>query len=160
MSVRLVHWRPAHKPIPKGWRKARQRKNHHHRHSVLTEAERRPPKQTEAQLHVQVADYLRKALRSPDVWWTTIPAGGGGRIRGALLKRKGYMAGTPDILIVFHGMAYWIELKATKGGLSDVQIGQHGLIIRAGSVVATCRTMDEVHQALCQWGLPVKAKPT
>ena len=160
MTTRLVHWRPVHKPIPKGWRKARQRKNHHNRHSVLTEAKRRPPKQSETQLHVQVANYLRLALRSPDVWWTTIPAGGGGRIRGAQLKRKGYKKGTPDVLIIYRGMAHWIELKTFGGGLSIDQLGQHGLLLRAGCYVAIRRTVDEVHQILCQWGLPVEAKPT
>ena len=192
MTSRLVHWRPAHEPAPPGWRKARQRKSHHNRHSVLTEpelarADRRgrgatapssqdaarstPPGASasrkdrrgallEDQIHVQVADYLRLALRSPDVWWTTIPAGGGGKVRGALLKRKGYTKGTPDILIVFRGLSHWIEMKRPGEHLTADQEEQHRALRRAGSVTGVCWSVADVYSTICAWGLPVEAKPT
>ena len=191
MTSRIVHWRPAHEPAPPGWRKARQRKSHHSRWSVLTEPElarvdrrgrgatalssRGPARSTapgasasrkdrrgallERQIHVQVADYLRLALRSPDCWWTTIPAGGGGKVRGAQLKRKGYVAGTPDILIVFQGIAYWIELKRPGEHLSAEQERQHRALRAAGCLAGVGWSVADVYSTICAWGMPVEAKP-
>lgn len=75
---------------------------------------------SERAFHKTVAQYLNYALPK-DAWWTTIPAGGGGLIRGVHLKAMGYKAGTPDILIIWRGEVYWIELKADGGRLSRSQ---------------------------------------
>lgn len=50
----------------------------------------------EKALHAAVAQFLARALplRCP---WTTVPLGGGGKIRGAHLKAAGTRKGWPDI---------------------------------------------------------------
>lgn len=53
---------------------------------------------SEAALHKAVAEYLGWVIHPP-VFWTTFPAGGGGKVRGAQLKAMGLKAGVPDILI-------------------------------------------------------------
>lgn len=103
---------------------------------------------SEAALHRSVAEFLRAALRHPTVW-TTIPAGGGGKIRGAQLKAQGLQPGWPDILIIDRGPnVIGIELKAKTGTQSPAQ----KMIARAFADVQAwyilCRTVDEVERAL------------
>jgi hypothetical protein len=109
----------------------------------------------EFQLHEQVADYLSVALKPP-AWWSTFPAGGGGAIRGAMLKRVGLKTGVPDILIIVRGKAFWIELKSHRGTLSPEQLLAHPILVTAGCPVATCRTLAEVQLALEGWGVPTR----
>ena len=109
----------------------------------------------EAQLHKAAADYLDRIL-PPDAWCTTVPAGGGGLIRGALFKRLGYKAGTPDILITWDERAFFIELKAKQGRLSDDQRNQHEAIKRAGVPVEVCRSITEIGLALSRWQIPTR----
>ena len=97
----------------------------------------------EQALQQAVARYLDVALPD-DAWWTAIPAGGGGRLRGAILKGMGYKAGTPDILIVWQGRAYWIELKAPKGAVSKAQVATFERLRYAGATVDVCRSVHEV----------------
>ena len=107
----------------------------------------------ELMLHKAVAAYLNAVL--PTIaWYTTIPAGGGGLIRGANLKACGYKAGTPDICIVYAGMAYWIELKAKDGRVSDEQKDTITRISFAGSPAEVCRSIDDVRAVLAMWRIP------
>lgn len=115
---------------------------------------RRSPEES---LHRAVAEYLGHALPW-DAWWSTIPAGGGGRVRGAKLKAMGYRAGTPDLLIVWQGRAYWIELKAPKGRISEAQADCHIMLDHAGSEVLVARSVDEIETALRKWNVPLKAR--
>ena len=86
-------------------------------------------------------------------------AGGGGKIRGAQLKAKGYRAGTPDLHFTIRGRSYWIELKAPlKGRLSFAQIAAAASIERAGGVVVVAKSLDDVIWFLGQWGVSLKAR--
>lgn len=61
----------------------------------------KPPKgaKSEHSLHWHVNGLLEKHLALP-AWHTTFPAGGGGEMRGRILKSLGLKSGVPDILIV------------------------------------------------------------
>jgi hypothetical protein len=65
---------------------------------------------TEQQLHRACAEYLAWALKPPS-WWTTFPSGGGGAVRGKILRGLGLKPGVPDLEIVYCGIAHWVELK-------------------------------------------------
>ncbi len=110
----------------------------------------------EAALQRTVKRYLDVALPS-DCWWTTIPAGGGGKVRGAIIKGMGYKPGTPDIEIIWQGQAHFIELKAGKQPLSKVQDACHADLVAAGAHVAVCRSVAAVEGTLRGWGLPLRA---
>ncbi len=110
----------------------------------------------EEAFHKTVAQYLNWALE-PDTAWTTIPAGGGGKIRGAGLKAMGYRKGWPDIEIVHLGRVYFLELKTPKTGLSPDQKACHADLLTAGAYVAVCRRVEEVEGTLRGWGLPLRA---
>ena len=115
---------------------------------------RRHPEQ---QLQQAVARYLDVALPG-EVWWTTIPAGGGGKVRGAILKGLGYKAGTPDILIVYEGRAYWMELKAPDGVLSTAQMWCFKVLCNAGCWRPhIVRSLVDVERALDSWRIPHRA---
>lgn len=113
----------------------------------------------ERALHAQVAAFLRVALPE-EYCWTTFPAGGGGRVRGAQLKQAGLMAGWPDIQILSpYGQTTFIgiELKAKKGRLSDEQIACHDRIRKADGEVVVCRSVEDVEETLRERGFRLKA---
>lgn len=119
-------------------------------------------KNPEQQLQIQVARYLDLALRPPTIW-TAFPAGGGGKVRGALLKAMGLKAGWPDVIVmhrfrdtlwpVFLGM----ELKVGKGRQSPAQKDIAESFKAIGALYKVCRSLDDVEWALMDAGLPVFA---
>ena len=165
--TRMVKQHPVHEPIPAGWRKARQRKSLHQRFSVLIEPVKMTrPGPSEFALHCAVANFLnavllpeaRLASTESDVAWTTFPAGGGGKARGGKLKRLGLKAGWPDIQLVWRGRFYGIELKQAKGRLSTDQVSTHRKLCHAGAWIVTCRSIEEVGDALRAWGIPTRQR--
>jgi hypothetical protein len=112
----------------------------------------------EQSLQRAVATYLTRILVAP-TFFTAIGHGGGGRLRGAILKGTGLRAGVPDILIINRGRCLWIELKAGKGRLSPEQIAVHQWLVAAGASVTVCRSIDDVRECLDVWGVPtIEAK--
>lgn len=111
----------------------------------------------EDDLHIAVKQFLDAALPR-DAAWTTVEHGGQRRKREAgRLKTKGLRAGWPDIEIVWHGQAHFIELKAGRQQVSDVQDACHADLVTAGAHVAVCRSVEAVEGTLRGWGLPLRA---
>ena len=121
-------------------------------------------------LHRQAARLLETVLGS-DSWFAHIPMGAYRTpAEGGILKALGAKAGTPDLLIIHAGRAYWIELKAPpktlasgrpsqeKASLSQTQIETIAEIEAAGSPVAVCRSLVEIQAALTKWGVPMRGK--
>ena len=117
----------------------------------IVERVERVERETEADLHRAVADFLALALPE-NVVWTTFPAGGGGKVRGASLKRAGLKPGWPDILLVVppRGRLVGIELKLKGRKPSKVQARVHEQLTLAGAVVTTCRSLEGVQHFLEQ----------
>jgi hypothetical protein len=112
---------------------------------------------TEDDLHKAVADFLNIALALPE-WWTTFPAGGGGKARGGQLKAKGLKSGVPDLLFIKAGRAYWIELKSRRRGVvSDDQRLTAVDLKNAQCPWAVCRSVEEVEERLTDWGFRLRA---
>lgn len=121
---------------------------------------RKHPEQT---LQIQVANYLRVALRPPTIW-TAIGHGGGGKVRGAILKAMGVQPGWPDILIihplpelVYHAVL-GIELKSTKGKQSPDQHAVMEGFQNATCDYKICRSINDVALALVHAGVPLYAR--
>ena len=104
-----------------------------------------------------VAQYLTLALPTPEAWFTTIPAGGGGKVRGAILKGMGYKPGTPDMLVIYDGQASWLELKTGRAKCSRPQELCCDALHNAGCNWALVRTLEEVESALRTFGVPLRA---
>lgn len=132
---------------------------------------------SETSLHWHVAGLLTNHL-APPAWFTTFPAGGGGEMRGKILKSLGLKSGIPDILIVMPvqallilpsghvgnewrtvPMMYWIELKKLNSGkLSDAQIECHAKLAGMGCQIAVCDSLVDVKRSLGGWQLPYQEK--
>ena len=120
----------------------------------MTKPKRQQP---ERALHKLVADYLDLAL-TPASFWFPIPNGAKlSKITGAMLKRtKQIKAGVPDICIVNDGRACFLELKSKRGTATENQFDTAYALAGAGAVVAMCKTLDQVKNALKDWGIPLK----
>ncbi len=118
---------------------------------------RKRPEQT---LHLQVADYLRVALRPP-VWWSSIDHGAGKMTPASagLRRARGVKSGIPDIIILWPNNKAGIELKALHGSLSPAQRQTIKEWNAAGAYVAVCKSLDEVVAALTNLGIPLHAQP-
>ncbi len=120
-------------------------------------------KQPEQIFQRQCAEFLTLALPTPDGWFTTIPAGGGGKVRGAILKGMGYKAGTPDMLVIHRWNAganptvIWLELKSLNRWPTKIQKQCRNDLEAAGCCWALCRTLEDVERALTRFGVPLRA---
>jgi hypothetical protein len=118
-------------------------------------------KNPEQRLQIQIANFLRLALRPPTVW-TAFPAGGGGKVRGALLKSMGLKAGWPDVQVLhplgLNTLVIGIELKAKKGRLSKPQIETADALWAANARYVECRSLEEVDRCLRRAGVPMHAR--
>jgi hypothetical protein len=86
----------------------------------------------EQQLQRAVVEHLRWRAR-PDVWWCHYPAGGfRSAIEAAIFKSLGTTAGVPDLLLVYGGRLYGLELKSDNGRLSDTQTATHDAMKQRG----------------------------
>jgi len=112
----------------------------------------------EAAFQMAVAEFLTRAL-PPHVAWSAFPAGGGGRVRGGILKAMGLRAGFPDLVLVHPdtGKAHWLELKAPGGVTSAVQKQVHALLLNSQSPVTVARSIDQVEHFLRAWDFPMRA---
>lgn len=118
----------------------------------------RAVKITEAQIQVQVIDYLNSCLRDNAIAFA-IPNGG---LRSATeakrLKAQGVTAGVPDLEIIHRGRALFIEMKSAKGTLSASQKFMIPLIKLAGSPVAICRSTEDVIDFLIENDVPISTE--
>lgn len=114
---------------------------------------------SEFAIQCAVVGYLTLAFpKGCGVVWTHFPAGGGGKVRGAMLKRAGLRPGMPDIVIFHDSRTFFIELKTDKGRLSKVQSDCHADLWSAGFPVAVARSVDEVENLLRSWKIPTQAR--
>lgn len=111
----------------------------------------------EADLQRQIVGYLSWAL-APPAAFTSFPAGGGGRVRGAILKGTGLAAGEPDLEILYDGRCWKIELKVPGGRLSAVQVERHKVLRAAKIPVAVIHSLDELRALLAGpwWPIPIR----
>lgn len=126
--------------------------------SDLARPKRKPRAHPEQDLQIAVAALLHKVLM-PDVLWTAIGHGGGGKTRGAILKAMGLLPGLADIMICYawgdmRGRTLWIELKSKDGRPSKEQGKFARHVEQLGHVYYICRTLADVEFALRRCGVP------
>lgn len=112
---------------------------------------------SEWKLQQACATYL-SAVLPRDCYWTSVDAGQGRMdVRaGQMRKARGVKAGTPDVILVHRGYFYGLELKASKGRVSEAQTVAHGQIRDAGAPVVVCHSIEEVETALRAWDIPLR----
>jgi hypothetical protein len=111
-------------------------------------------------LHREIAQVLRLEIAAPGhvsadgvVWWSVDIAAYAGVAPG-LRTARGVIAGIPDIIVVYRGCAFFIELKALDGLLSPAQERVAASILLADSRYGVARSADEVCALLDQWAIP------
>lgn len=108
--------------------------------------------EAEFRLQCAVAEHLR-LLRNDGVYYTAIPMGEHrSKKAAARVKAMGGRAGAPDILVIVHGVAYGLELKAAKGRQSEVQAFTEREWNMAGGAYAIATGIDEALNLLRRWG--------
>lgn len=121
----------------------------------------------EQDFQITVATYLTTVLEPSLAWFTAFPAGGGGLLRGKILKAMGLKPGVGDLLVLYRQNAtgenafinvLFIELKAKDGRVSEAQKGCHLDLERVGATVRVCRNLNEVDTALVECNVPMRIK--
>jgi hypothetical protein len=114
----------------------------------------------ERPLHRQLADLLQLEIAPAGrvsihgvVWWAVDASNYNDRIPG-LRTTRGQIAGVPDLLLVHDGAAYFVEIKATDGQLSDPQRDVATSILLCGAHFAVVTDADQLLAVLDQWGVP------
>lgn len=113
-----------------------------------TPSRRRSP---ERQIQAAIMKFLRLALPR-DAWVGAIPGGDGRATRA-----PGYVAGTPDVLIVYRGRAHFIEVKSAKGKLSIEQTIQGNAVRMAGAQWGVARSIVDAEWLCRIWRIPLRA---
>lgn len=113
-------------------------------------------------IHIAIIDYLRATL--PHGWVIQhTPNKPRSKIAGAQEKRMGALAGWPDIAVYGretggtpYPTAFFLEVKAPKGRVSENQHTVHDKLLDLGFDVAVVRSVDDVRAKVKEWGLPSK----
>jgi hypothetical protein len=83
------------------------------------------------------------------------PANGGYRTatEGAIFASLGVVPGTPDIIAIYRGRVFALELKTETGRVSQAQLECHEELRRAGATVDVAYGLDHALRQLEQWQL-------
>ena len=71
----------------------------------------------------------------------------------AFFKKMGLLPGTSDIVLVWHGMTYCMEVKTPTGTQSQEQILFMNNILKAGGKYEIVRGASDVQEVLRKWGI-------
>ena len=120
----------------------------------------------ETRLQFVVVEYLRRVLPRDAVLWHCPNGGqmstGWRRMLGGL----GVLPGAADLMLLYGGRFYCIELKiaadllrgVVKSYQSPEQKSFEAAIVRAGGFYAVCRSTDDVRDLLAHGGIPSREK--
>lgn len=110
----------------------------------------------EQRLQITICNTLKQILTA-STWFCHIPNGGWrSPVEAGIFKAMGVRSGAPDILLIHKGQAYFMELKAGSGELTDNQRECHTALRAAGAPVIVVRTLDQALECLDVWGIPTR----
>jgi hypothetical protein len=94
-----------------------------------------------------------------DAFMFAVP-NGGARVgkEGAIFQRQGVVAGVPDLIVLWAGRAFGLEVKAEKGTLSAKQVAAHAAMRRAGAPVAVVRSLPDAIAFFREQQVPLRIK--
>jgi hypothetical protein len=116
---------------------------------MIPRRRRRP----EDQIQRAVLEHLR--IRGPrDVFTFAVPNGGWrSPVEAAIMKSLGTRAGVPDLIIIYAGRTYGLELKADGNRPTKIQKEAQDAMRAAGAEVATAVGLDAALRQLEDWHL-------
>jgi hypothetical protein len=120
----------------------------------------RAPIVREPILHKQIADSLRLEIAPPGrvspqgvTWWSVDMAAYAGTVPG-IRTGRGCIAGVPDMIVLYRGMAFFLEVKALDGVLSPAQQTVGIAILMTGAHYGVVRNAGEALEQLDRWEIP------
>ena len=98
-----------------------------------------------------------EARISPEgvTWFSIDHANNHGEVPGIRVGR-GIPPGIFDMLLLWQGRAFWIELKTAAGLVSDPQRSMAATLLQSGCRIGLARDVDEVLVLLAAWQIPHK----
>jgi hypothetical protein len=106
----------------------------------------------EQAIQAAIVEHLRLRAVS-DLFWFHVPNGGfRSPVEAMIFKSLGTIAGVPDLIFIYDGQAYGLELKAEGGRLTSVQSAVHEAMGAAGAEVVTAVGVDAALAQLETWG--------
>jgi hypothetical protein len=120
---------------------------------------RKAPVQWEEAYQRTVAEFLDWALPPGTVWFAVPNGGKRSKAVAAKLKAGGVKPGVADIIIIYRGDVYGLELKVRGGTQSNEQVEWEGHLHKAGGFYLIARdTIDDVQRCLEIWSIPCLAR--
>lgn len=101
--------------------------------------------------------WLHIAL-TPPAFATSIDHAGNDRLRGALRKSRGVMAGLADVWVFWPKGVVCLELKAPGGHVSPAQFAMSAKLSACNIWTYTCRTLEDVQGALDNRMVPLRQR--
>jgi hypothetical protein len=100
-----------------------------------------------------VFDHIR--VRGAPGLFAFHPANGGFRrpIEAKILKGLGVRAGVPDVIAIYQGRVYAMEIKAPGGRATAAQLEAIAAMEKAGAYTCVAEGLDRVLAVLEQWRL-------
>jgi len=90
-------------------------------------------------------------------WFCIDHANHHGEVPGIRVGR-GIPPGIFDMLVLYQGRAFWIELKSRNGTVSDPQRSMAATLLLSGCRIGIARDEDEVLSCLDEWQIPRKRR--
>ena len=119
------------------------------------------PVPLEADLHQSVADALRYLLPGEAVVNSWDLANAKSAVEGARKKRRGCLAGWPDLGVFYRSKVVLLELKRSRYGvISKAQLALHHRLEEAGFPVTVCCSVDDVLATVSRAGIPLRGRMT
>lgn len=116
-------------------------------------------KRSEHSVQVEIMTFLDRVLPSSCMAFAVPNGGNRNAITGAIMKREGVKAGIADIVILRNpGNAALIEVKNSKGKLSDKQAAFADWCDANGFPFVVVRGLDDVKAFLTSAGIPMKGQ--
>jgi hypothetical protein len=108
---------------------------------------------TEDQIHTAVVHHLNLRGVAGLVFWHTPNGGLRSKSEAAKLARMGVLAGVPDLMFIYRGKTYGLELKTETGRISSAQRAVLTAMEQAGVATAVSKGLDAALDQLEAWGL-------
>lgn len=107
---------------------------------------------SETEIHIALAQHLTQRGRRDMVWWHTPNEGVRTIAEASRLKAMGVKAGIPDLVLVFGGRMYALEIKTRTGKLSADQKAMLVWLEAAGATAEVAHGLDQALDILQSWG--------
>ena len=110
-------------------------------------------KQPEAELQKAFYRWIMLTKRKSVVVFAVPNGGYRSPVEASIMKSTGVVPGIPDMVMIHQGQAHFLELKASKGKLTPIQIMVGEDLIHSGAKYSVAYSLDEAMDIVRHWDL-------